>query len=97
MQPMATSLTISTGPLTSSRSFQDDAKAQAALLRFYTAYNLAEAYLPGVENPTNQQKLDAVLAWFIDQVVNVSVQSYIDQERVTVEQDGRNLYDFKGA
>ena len=88
---MATTLTLSTGPLTSTRSFQDDAKAQAALLRFYLAYNV------GPPGASNQQKLDAVVDWFVDSVINVSVGSHVDQERPALEQAGRDLYDFKGA
>lgn len=88
---MATTISIATGPLTASRTFQNDTRAQAALLRFYTAYNI------GPPEATNQQKLNAVVDWFVDQVVNVSVESHVDQERATLEQAGQTLYDFKNG
>ena len=90
---MATSITISTGAITSTRTFQNDTVARAALLRFYTAYNVGPADL------SNQEKLDAVVDWFISQVISVSVQANISADRVTMnaqlEETARALYDFK--
>lgn len=88
---MATQISISTGSLTASRTFQNDTRAQAALLRFYLANNIGPA------DATNQEKLNAVVDWFVDQVVNTSVESHINQERITLEQAGHNLYDFKAG
>lgn len=45
----------------------NDQRAQAALLRFYTAYNI------GPPDATPRQKLTAVLDWFCREVINVSV------------------------
>lgn len=90
---MTTTISISTGPITASRTFADDAKAQAALLRFYTAYRI------GAEDLTPRQKLDAVVDWFVDLVVGASVQAHIDGERVismaSLEEAARVIYDFK--
>lgn len=56
---MATSITIATGPLTASRTFQNDAAAQAVLIRF------AESIGAG---GTNQQKLQAIVDWLVLEV-----------------------------
>ena len=90
---MATTITIQTGPLTASRVFQNDTRAQAALLQFYLVNKLGPA------GATNQQKLSAVINWLVAQVVNAGVQSYIESQHenllLGVEGDARALYDFE--
>jgi hypothetical protein len=54
---MSTVLSIQVGALTRSRTYQNDTKAQAALLEFYLAKNLGPA------GATNAQKLDAIIDW----------------------------------
>ena len=88
---MATTITIQTGVLTSSATFQNDTKAQAALLKFYTAYNL------GAANATNQQKLNAVRDWFIASVVGASVESHVNEGTPALETAGAALYDFRNG
>lgn len=85
---MATNITISVGALSRQRTFQDDAKASAALLEFYKAYNIGSLAL------TNGEKLDLIIDWFVSQVVNVSVQSYVDTQRPTDLSEGEALYKF---
>jgi len=53
---MASSLTIETGPLTSTLSWANDAKVQDTLLHYYEIMGLGE------DTATNQEKLDAVVA-----------------------------------
>lgn len=58
---MATSITITTGPLTASRSFANDAAAQAVLLRCAEAIGVPDG-------ATNQQKLQQVVNWCVTQI-----------------------------
>lgn len=65
---MATTITIQTGPLTRSMTWQNDAKAQAALLAF--------ALQTGVDPAaTNAQKLDWVIARLAQLVVAGGIES----------------------
>lgn len=56
---MATGITIATGPLTASRTYQNDAAAQEILLRFAT-------YI-GAEG-TNAQRLQAIVDWCVRRI-----------------------------
>lgn len=86
---MATTITISTGPLVTTRTFQDDTAAQAALLKFYEAYNL------GATDATPQQKLDAIRNWIVNSIANVSVESHIEAGRAALEDEARTIYKFE--
>lgn len=85
---MATTISITTGALSASRTFQDDTRARAALLKFYTAYNL------GPDDASPQAKLDAVLEWIINSIQDAAMQRHIDEGRAALEQDAKSIYEF---
>lgn len=87
---MATTLSIATGPLTSQRTFNDDTKAQATLLAFYSAFRL------GPESATPQEKLDAILNWIAIFIRNKAVLYHIEQSRTAATAAGDALYDLGG-
>lgn len=59
---MSTTIGISVGPVSASRTFADDAKAATILGEFYLSQQLGPA------NATNQQKLAAIVDWTIRQI-----------------------------
>lgn len=68
---MATSITIATGPLAASRTFQNDAAAQAVLIRF------AESIGAG---GTNQQRLQAITDWCVRRIQEGAAQQQMAEE-----------------
>jgi hypothetical protein len=84
---MASSIFIQVGALTSSRTFvATDVKIRDTLLKFYEKYNLGPA------GDTNQQKLDAVLDWFVNSVRNVAKEAHVDEGRAALETEADTLY-----
>jgi len=88
---MATSITISVGPLSRSRTFQDDTKASAALLAFHDAYELSPP------DSTNGEKLDAIIDWLVGQVVAVSTQQYVESLHDENQAAAEALYRFNNG
>lgn len=88
---MATSITISVGPLSRSRTFQDDTKASAALLLFRDAYNL------GPDATTNGEKLDSIIDWIVETVEDVSIQYYMESLRAANKAEAEALYRFNNG
>lgn len=86
---MATEFKISVGPLTASKTFANDTKARDTLLSFYTAYNL------GPTDATNQQKLQAILDWFVVYLRNQAVTKYETDKVQTARTEGEALYGFE--
>lgn len=87
---MATTLSISTGPLSAELNYANDTKAQAALLAFYAAFNL------GPPTATNQEKLQAIVNWFALFVRNKAILYHIEQSRAAATTEGNALYDLGG-
>lgn len=86
---MASTITFSVGALSSTKTFSaTDTKVRDTLLKFYQKYNL------GTAEATNQQKLDAVLNWFVTSIRNVAVQAHVDEGRATLETEAGTLYPF---
>lgn len=83
---MATTISITSGPLSASRTFQNDSKAQAALLAFHSAF--------GLGGTTNQEKLLAVIDWFTGHVQDKAVLKYVEDARVNTETEADTLYGF---
>lgn len=75
---MATSLTLATGPLTTTLSTADDAAAQLVLIRF------AHASGAPVEMPA-QQKLEFVAAALTDYMIRVARERYIQEESANIQ------------
>lgn len=85
---MSTTITIAVGALSRNRTFSDDTKASAALLKFYTAYNLGPA------TATNGEKLDAIINWLVKQVIDVSEQQYVEEQRAADLAAAKAIYGF---
>lgn len=77
---MATSLTITTGALTTSLVTQDDTAAQLVLLRFAHA-------IGGQEGDPPQALLDRVAAHLADHMVRIARERYIMEESETIAQE----------
>ncbi len=74
---MATTISISTGALSASRTYQNDAAAQAILLRF--AANIDAT-------GTNAQKLQAIVDWCVAQIqAGATSQEVVGQQTQMIE------------
>lgn len=76
---MASSLTIATGPLSSTINFLDDDKVQATLLRYYEILGL------GPPDATNAEKLDEVNRSFVQHVMRTVKRYEFDVRLSTLE------------
>lgn len=72
---MSTIISIQSGALTASRTFANDTKARTILLAFYAEYGLGPA------SATNQEKLQAVLDWFVTHVALKAAHRQLEQTR----------------
>jgi hypothetical protein len=86
---MSTTISISTGPLSASRTFANDTKAQATLLAFYQAYNLGPA------DATNTAKLQAVVDYMLNLVAGKAQQLYVEQARDSAVTGAQTTYGFE--
>lgn len=86
---MATAITISTGALSRNRTFANDTKAQAAMLKFYEVWKLGPA------SATAGQKLDALIDWFVDQVERTTVENYLEENKDSFRDQARQTYGFE--
>lgn len=77
---MATSLTLATGPLTTTLSTQDDTAAQLVLIRFAHAAG-APAEMPA------QQKLEFVASALTNYMIRLARERYIQEESATIQEE----------
>lgn len=77
---MASSITISTGALTSTLASANDAAVQNVLLNFASAIGVPEG-------ATNQQKLDAVVAHLADYMQEAARQRYFQAASAAIRAD----------
>ena len=83
---MASNITITVGSTIASRIFSNDAKVGITINKFYDAYSL------GPSSASNQQKLLAVIDWFIRTMVDRTVQQYAEEQRIDAETDAKGIY-----
>ena len=86
---MATTITIQVGAVTATRSFADDAKARAALLKFYESQGL------GAADASNPEKLTAVLDWFLRHVRAEAITQHTDAARKASRTEAESAYGFE--
>lgn len=77
---MATTLTIVTGPFTSTLTATDEAAAQEVLLRFAHATGASPAATP-------QAKLDHVAAQLAQYMLTIARERYIQEESAAIAQE----------
>jgi hypothetical protein len=75
---MATSLTVSTGALTATKTTNNDATAREIMLRFAHATGAQRTW-------TNQQKLDHVTAQLVNYMMHIARERYIQEESETIQ------------
>lgn len=85
---MSTVISIRVDTLTRERAFPSDARATAALVAFHDAYALGPA------DASNEEKLDAIIDYWVQQVVDVSLQQYVEAQRASNLAAARELYKF---
>ncbi len=86
---MASSLVLTVGATVASVTFSaTDIKIRDTLLAFYTAKKL------GPVGATNQQKLDAVVAWFTHEVREYAVHQFVIDAQASAEASGLAAYDM---
>jgi hypothetical protein len=86
---MSTTISITTGALSSSRTVANDTKARATLLAFYAAYNLGPA------DATAQQKLDAVLDYLVELIVRKARLQFVETARDGAITEAEGTYGFE--
>lgn len=72
---MASQLAIQAGALTSALNYANDAMVQRTLLKFYITRSL------GPSTATNQQKMDAVVRWIHDTIVDDARRYELNERR----------------
>jgi hypothetical protein len=78
------------GQLEATRTFQDDAKVRAALLKYYETLGLLDE-----EDQTNAEKLAAVLDYWIDEIRARAKRRHMDEAREAARAEADALYDFE--
>ena len=86
---MSTTISISTGALSASRTFANDTKARATILAFYQAYNL------GPMDATPTVKLQAVVDYLVSLLADKAQQLYVEQARASATAGAKTTYGFE--